>query len=208
MEQRDFTRAVPLLEQTLALSRDVGYKVGVAWTLQNLSWVALWQGDYARGTALNEESLTVFRELEEPPGADGTACCLMARGVLELGHGALAEARVALADSLGRFAAYHDQRNIARCLEGFAALAAAHARQCPEDTEHARRAARLWGAAEALRSASGFRQPPADRVHDEPYLAAARTQLDDATWAVAWAEGRAMTTEQAVAYALEGAPDV
>jgi hypothetical protein len=130
----------------------------------------------------------------------------MTRGVLELGHGALAEARVALADGLGRYAAYHDQRNIARCLEGFAALAAAHAQRRPEDSGNARRAARLWGAAEAVRTASGFRQPPADRAHDEPYLAAAHAHVDAATWDAAWAEGRAMTVEQAVAYALELAP--
>ncbi len=31
--------------------------------------------------------------------------------------------------------------------------------------------------------------------------------LDAATWEAAWAEGRAMTLEQAIAYVLEEAPD-
>jgi len=33
----------------------------------------------------------------------------------------------------------------------------------------------------------------------------ARAQLDETTWAAAWAEGRAMTLEQAITYALDEA---
>jgi hypothetical protein len=35
-------------------------------------------------------------------------------------------------------------------------------------------------------------------------LLSARPQLDDATFAAAWAAGRVITLEQAIAYALEG----
>lgn len=42
-----------------------------------------------------------------------------------------------------------------------------------------------------------------DRAVYESGIAAARTQLDEATFGTAWAEGRAMTTEQAIEYALE-----
>ena len=41
----------------------------------------------------------------------------------------------------------------------------------------------------------------------ERMLGSVRAQLDKATWEAAWAEGRAMSLEQAVAYALEEAPD-
>ena len=64
------------------------------------------------------------------------------------------------------------------------------------------RAARLFGAAEALRESVCV---PLPRVHCADYerdVAAARTQLDEATFAVAWAAGQAMTLEQAIAYAL------
>ena len=41
-------------------------------------------------------------------------------------------------------------------------------------------------------------------AHDyEVHLAASRSQLGEAAWEAAWAEGRAMTPEQAVEYALE-----
>ncbi len=38
-------------------------------------------------------------------------------------------------------------------------------------------------------------------------IGAVRTQLDPITFAAAWAEGQAMTLEQAVAYVLEKADD-
>ena len=67
----------------------------------------------------------------------------------------------------------------------------------------AERSARLFGAAEAL----GYQQAPAERALREPYLAAARSRLEEAAWEAAWAEGRAMTFEEAVAYALEEEAD-
>jgi len=67
----------------------------------------------------------------------------------------------------------------------------------------AERAARLFGAAEALREAAGNQQ--ATRAHSlrEPYLAAARARVDEATWSAAWEKGRTMEFEGAVVYALE-----
>jgi hypothetical protein len=67
----------------------------------------------------------------------------------------------------------------------------------------AERAARLFGAAEALREAAGYQQAPRARSLREPYLAAARSQVGDTAWAEAWEEGRSMTFEEAIAYALE-----
>jgi hypothetical protein len=44
---------------------------------------------------------------------------------------------------------------------------------------------------------------PFHRELQEPYLSATRSQLDEAAWQEAWAEGRAMTLEEAICYALE-----
>jgi non-specific serine/threonine protein kinase len=81
------------------------------------------------------------------------------------------------------------------CLLGLAALAAQEGG--PE------RAARLWGAAAALREAHGLHLPALLRARSEGYAAAARAQVGEAAFAAAWAAGRAMTLEQAVADALE-----
>ncbi len=44
---------------------------------------------------------------------------------------------------------------------------------------------------------------PADQVVYDSVLVVAGTQLDEATFAKACAEGRELTTEQAIAFALE-----
>ena len=41
---------------------------------------------------------------------------------------------------------------------------------------------------------------PGDSALQEPYLSAARSQLDETSWQEAWAEGRAMTLEEAISY--------
>jgi hypothetical protein len=66
------------------------------------------------------------------------------------------------------------------------------------------RAARLFGAAEGLRARIGAIGQPIERAVYADSVASVRTQLNQKTFAAAWAEGRAMTLEQAIAYALEG----
>ena len=66
------------------------------------------------------------------------------------------------------------------------------------------RAARLWGAAEALLEtieATAYAHAP-DRALYERQVRSARAQLDEATWQAAWAQGRAMSTGWAIEYAL------
>ncbi len=67
----------------------------------------------------------------------------------------------------------------------------------------AERVARLFGAAEALREAVGYRQEPREHALREPYLAAVRPRLTEARWDAVWAEGRQLGFEEAIAYALE-----
>ena len=73
-------------------------------------------------------------------------------------------------------------------------------RSSPEDPE---RAARLWGAAEALHEATGYPKDPISHAEMEPYLASGRSQIHEVVWEKAWEEGRTMTLEEAVSYALE-----
>jgi hypothetical protein len=68
------------------------------------------------------------------------------------------------------------------------------------------RAARLLGAAEALRKAIGASVYEVDRADHERAAASIRSGSGAKGLDRAWAEGRAMTLEQAIEYAL--APDV
>src|SRR3712207_7853230 len=82
----------------------------------------------------------------------------------------------------------------AYCLEGFAGLAGARGQGV--------RAARLWGAAEALRTNIGAVVPHEGRPYYEHSMAAARARLGEAAWEAAFAEGGAMSAEAAAGYAL------
>ena len=64
----------------------------------------------------------------------------------------------------------------------------------------AARAARIWGAADAAREGLGTPRPAADRRHQ--YLDATRARLDEAAFARAALQGRQMTLDQAIEYAL------
>jgi hypothetical protein len=68
--------------------------------------------------------------------------------------------------------------------------------------DEAVRAVRLLGAMRALREAIGAPLPPDNQSHYFGIVAGARARMGEAEYAQAWAAGRAMTLEQAIAYAL------
>jgi DNA-binding NarL/FixJ family response regulator len=85
----------------------------------------------------------------------------------------------------------NDKWWMAWCLEGLAGVAAAQGQPA--------RSARIFGTAEALREAVNGPRPLAHQADHQRRVAAARAGMDEAAFAAAWAEGRAMTPEQAVA---------
>ena len=98
-------------------------------------------------------------------------------------------------EALALFADHGDQAKIAACIEGLGHLAAING--------NAEQAGRLFGAAEALYGPLGFRLPHHDPQAYAPALDAVRTALDEGTLASAWAAGRALPLEHAVAEARD-----
>jgi len=90
------------------------------------------------------------------------------------------------------------QQFLAACLEGLAAAVVAQAAEQEPDMQ-TRWAAQLWGAAASLREVMGTPLPVVQRPAYEQAQTAARGRLGDHLFAAAWAEGRSMTPEQAVA---------
>jgi hypothetical protein len=86
---------------------------------------------------------------------------------------------------------------IAECFERLGMVAA--------ELGRLERAARLLGAAEALREATGTPVQAVDRADRERAAASVRSGSEAKRLDQAWAEGRAMTLEQAIEYALEEA---
>ncbi len=160
--------------------------------------MARFQGDYERAAALYEESLALFREL----GSRVQIAMLLhnlAYVVLRQGEGRQAAAY--FEESLVLYRELKRKHGVIECLIGLAGVAAAAVGGQPAT---AGRAARLFGAAERLLEAAGGGLAAADQAEHERYVALTRGQLDESTFAAAWAEGRAMTMEQSIAYALEG----
>jgi DNA-binding CsgD family transcriptional regulator len=94
---------------------------------------------------------------------------------------------------LGREAG--DQLGLVDGLELVARLTAAGGRD--------RDAVRLWAAAESLRAGLGYRLV-LDRARQEAAIGAARAALGPDDFAAAWAEGAALSVDEAIAYAGRG----
>ncbi len=166
---------------------------GTATTLSSLGQLALIQQDNAGAAGYFAQSLVVLRGLGDIRSISlsltglGRASCRMGDQTAALA--AYREA-LALRHELG------DKLGVAECCEGLGEVALAQG--VPE------RAARLYAAAEAIREQIGSPVMPVDRPAYELALAGMRTQLDPRRFTDLWAEGRALTIDAAVAYAIEG----
>jgi predicted ATPase/class 3 adenylate cyclase len=193
--QGDYSAARALYEEALAVTRELGERGGEALVLNNLGLIATDQADYAAALSLFRESLAIQRELGDKLNI---AIALNNLGNATQHQGDYETARALYKASLEIRRELGNKHGIVYSLERFACLAATQGQ--------AARSARLFGAGESLREAIGARMDAADRADYEPHVAAARAALGDEAFAVAWAEGRAMTLEAAIEYALE-APD-
>ena len=188
-------RATASLTEALELLREVGDTDGIAALLGQLGYAALLRRDYGRATACFEESLALYQDMGSTLGSGYMLVCL---GRALLAQGDHARAWAALKEGLQLNRQAGNRWYIAGCLEALAAATAAGGEPA--------RAARLWGATEALRAALAAPLPPVERPLYDGYVAAARAHADAAAFAAAWAEGRALTLEQALALATTQAP--
>jgi tetratricopeptide (TPR) repeat protein len=157
-----------------------------------LGQVASIEGDYTVARVLFQASLAIVRELWDKRGI---ADALNNLGFVAERQGHYARAHSLLEESLAISRELADKLGTAHDLEGLARLASAE--------EQPDRAARLFGAAEALRNAIGAALPPAARAEHERHAAAIRSRLGEESFTIAWAEGRAMTLDQLVTYASQ-----
>lgn len=188
-DKGDHERAVALLEQGLMISRTLGDRWSIAIALTDLGLVVREQGDYARAAALIEESLGLFRML----GRYGTANSLSNLATVAWLQGKHRRAAQLFAESLVLRKDMGDRRGIAVCLVGLAAWAS---QRQPE------RAARLFGAAEALRESLGVSLPPFVRGHYDRLMTVTRARMDEARFKNLWMEGRTTPIDQVIGSAL------
>ena len=229
--QGDYDRAVALCERGLTVCRALGDRQGYAQLLINMGLVAIHQEAYERATAVFQESLAIGRDLEDKlllstalgqlavvalaqhqyeeasvrwqesldhAQALGhkrrTAYALFGLGTIALRQDDPPRAAALLRDSLSLCGRLGIRWLTEVCLEGLAGVACALGNYA--------QATRLLGAAEVLSESLDLRLPPPYQSALEQWVAASRAGLPASTFAALWAEGRAMTLEQAITYAL------
>jgi ATP/maltotriose-dependent transcriptional regulator MalT len=183
-------KAHPLFEESYALFKEIGEKALAGLALCYLGYVAYQQGKIALARSLLEASVNIQGE-EDPNELDNKAFALAHLAQVVAFEGDYAKARALYGQCLAIVKQVVGWKVWTPFyLEGLAAVVA--------EQGELLWASRLWGTAEALRDGMGTPIPPAYRVDYERSVTSARSQLDEPSFAAAWAEGRAMTLEQVI----------
>ena len=187
----DLERAALHYEESLEVRRRINDVRGMAETLNNLGVLARFNGDWDLAVKHYEEARPLFEQLHDTIGA---ARLLMNISEARLEQGDHAAALSYVQQSLKWYVEVGSRWDIADCLE--IAAAAANVRGEPAE------AARLFGAAEALRDSLGTPLPPSERETYDRRVMDVRSRLDGTTFAIEWAWGRELDVDEAVRYAL------
>ncbi len=191
-EQGDQERAIELSERAAQLYDESGDQRGHALAISNLGGIALERGEYARAASLSEQAYGLFETLED---SEGMAFALVNQGFAALSENEHDRAIDLLRQALRRLAELEFRDVIGYCFEGLAAVLAF--------TERPEEAARLLGAAEALRESLGVGLAPAEQTTHDETVAAVRSALPEDRFGADWRQGREMPLEDAITYALD-----
>lgn len=232
VDEGDLATAAALAESNLVVARRVGDRHAEAGVLHALGALAAEQADFGAARARFTDALAIQRELDDREGAaatlinlaelcllagdlEGAARCLdegeplanavhdiwtlgtihLRRGELALADGRLGDARRALAAAARQRIDAGDQKGLSRALPPVARLALA--------VGDADSAARLLGAASALRARIGAPLLPREVLVHDADVAAVRAALGAAAFEAAWAAGATLSPEAAIALVLD-----
>jgi predicted ATPase/predicted Ser/Thr protein kinase len=188
----EYATARSIFEESVVIRRGLGARAEMAVALNCLGRVTARQGDHAAALALHEEALAISRH----SGARD-AIAQSYNGLADLAR-LRADHTLALSlyrQSLALWQELGEQPELPQPLDHVGAVFAA--------CGHHERAARLWGAAEALREMISVPRPPSEAGDYDRHVSAARAASGEEAFAAAWEQGRAMGVERAVAHALE-----
>jgi len=175
----------------LVISRELEDTRSIGFELSGLGEVALRLGDYERARKLLEESLELRRQLGNKWGIGVSLGTL---GWVAIREGDWERALARLGESLEVRQEIGDKGGSAWCIERLAEVALAQGN--PE------KAVRLLSAAATLRISIGSVIDPVDQPEYQSRRNGLRTQLGQQGFAALWEEGRALSLEQAISYAL------
>lgn len=190
-DRGDYAQATLQLSESLGLFQNLGATLWAAYVLNALGIVKYEQGDNEQAMALFLEALAQIRAVGE---TNGTAYALTNLGKAAIAAGDFDHAVGYYRESIALRREFGEPVSLAGCLRGLAIVAA--------NSAHHESAARLFGAAEALRDRIGLAQPRHRPAYDDA-VSACREALGEERLRASWAAGRSMPLETAVAEALE-----
>ncbi len=191
-EEGDYSLARSVLDEALIISREVGDKGRIALSINSLGELKRLQNHYPAARSFYEDALVRFRELGDKWNI---AVTLHNLGHILHRQEDLEQARSYFVESLTMCHELGDKEMVAACLAGLGGVSST--------LRQPHKAARLLAAAEALLESVGTFLDPADRMEYQRNTNAARAQTDEMAWDAAWAEGRAMSMEEAISCALD-----
>lgn len=177
--------------QSAKILKEHDYQWGYAVILLGIGLVAKYKGDYRFARENFNNILPLFREMGD-----------MQRVVIiqsEFGHmeryeGNIDKAEQAYRETIPEWQKFGHRSAVANQLESLAFIAIAR--------KQGVRAVRLLGAAQALREKVNIQMSPFERIEYDKQVTELRNSMEEKSFLNLWSDGRLMTMEQAVQYAL------
>jgi tetratricopeptide (TPR) repeat protein len=192
----DFSSPAKWLAEAHTLNRQLGSQFGEAYVSFVYGLLAYWQGDLKRACAYAEQAITLYENCGRYSMSAWSHAC-MAYTILRQGDALRAKKIFGLC--IQQFQKASNMQGLAFAIEGFASLNAIQ--EGPE------RAARLFAWVDATRAKFNYPRPPVEQAEVDRDLAMIHSQISDTALEEACESGKSMTTEQAIALALDESYD-
>ena len=191
----EFSSAILWLDEAMAIYHQLKNEKGAANLIGDYGLLYYWLGDYEKAESYYDESIIAWKKIDNVP----VDWLNVHMAYTKLRQDQIANAIDWFILSAKGFQKASNVIGFVYTVEGLASLYVSQAQY--------RRAAHLFAWADAMRDQIGDHRPPVEQASVERDFAVIHSKLNDADFQKLSAEGRAMTTEQAIALALEGKID-
>ncbi len=180
------------LEEARMIYDQLGSKSGKSFTLELFGRLSFWRGDYEQARIFLEESIA----LSEQTGSSlNELWSRVNLAYVSLRQGKMAQAQSIFKKAIHQFQEIKNVIGVAYVIEGLASLYV--------NQNQPERVTQLFAWTDAAREKLGDHRPPVEQASVDKDLAVIHSQLDDDEFEKLSTNGRTMTTEQAIAFALE-----
>ena len=187
----NFSSPGPWLEEARTLYHELGDQPNEADALEGLGVLADRLGDYQRAYSYFEQSIALY----EKAGGSWASWPRVRMGHTLLREGNITQARELFETTLLEFQKNGPFSGVIYIIEG---LASGYVNQ-----GDAERATRLFAWADARREELGNRRPPIEQMDVDKDVTTCLSKMGEVAFSDAYEEGKKMSLEEAVAYALE-----